>query len=287
MMINHRTMLSLPISNKIISSNQIPTSLINQENTVGIIGGLSTLSTLTFLEKLVFFSLKNNEECVPFVVFSDPTILNRELSVHLSMVYAKHVPNGVNHGLIIENLRGKREFLEKSGLRCVVMPCHVSHLWQEEVFKGSSVTFLNIFDCVSRELKEAKMKPLEAGSSIRIGVLASDLVAGFYQKKLQIQGFEAVLPDKPTMEHMIIPAVEALNKNDIKGARNLLRIAIQTLLVRGVNMVILCSDEFQGLLSRDDPLLKRCVDPMDSLARSTIKWARSDAKMHKNLAGLI
>ncbi|CAA2976768.1 probable amino-acid racemase [Olea europaea subsp. europaea] len=283
--INHRTKRSLSKSKKIICSNHIPKSLINQENTVGIIGGLSTISTLTFLEKMVYFSLKNNEECFPFIVCSDPAILKRELSVHHSMVYAKHVPKEVNHGLIIENLRGKREFLEKSGSRCIVMSCYVCHLWHEEVFKGCSVISLNMFDCVARELKEAKMKPLEAGSSIRIGVLASDLVAGSYQKKLQIQGLEAVLPDKPTVEHIIMPAIEALNKNDIEGARNLSRIAIQTLLIKGVNLVILGSDEFQELLPRDDPLLKRCLDPMDSLARSTVKWAHSDARMDINLTG--
>jgi hypothetical protein len=30
-----------------------------------------------------------------------------------------------------------------------------------------------------------------------------------------------------------------------------------------------------GLLPHDDPLLKKCIDPMDALARSTIKWAKS------------
>ncbi|KAA8530874.1 hypothetical protein F0562_005502 [Nyssa sinensis] len=72
------------------------------------------------------------------------------------------------------------------------------------------------------------------------------------------------------MEHIVIPAFEALTRKDIEGARNLLRIAIQFLLVRAVNNVILASDEFQGLLPRDDPLLKKCIDPMDALARSSM-----------------
>lgn len=83
------------------------------------------------------------------------------------------------------------------------------------------------------------------------------------------------------MEHTVIPAVEALNKNDIEGAMTLLRIAIQVLLVRAVNTIILASNEFQALLPIDDPLLNKCVDPMDSLARSTIKWAHSTQKVHK------
>lgn len=84
-----------------------------------------------------------------------------------------------------------------------------------------------------------------------------------------------MLPDKATMEHTVIPAIEALNRKDTEGARNLLRIALQVLLVRAVNSVILASDDMRDLLPQDDPLLKKCIDPMDALARSTIKWAQS------------
>lgn len=80
------------------------------------------------------------------------------------------------------------------------------------------------------------------------------------------------------MEHVIIPATEALNKKDYEGARNLLRIAIQILLVRAVNTIIIASDEFQDLLPHNDPLLKKCFDPMDALARSTVQWAQSIGK---------
>lgn len=80
------------------------------------------------------------------------------------------------------------------------------------------------------------------------------------------------------MEHTVIPAFEALNQKDIEGARNLLRIALQVLLVRAVNTVILASDDMRNLLPQHDPLLKKCIDPMDALARSTISWARSVGK---------
>lgn len=90
-----------------------------------------------------------------------------------------------------------------------------------------------------------------------------------------MQGFEVVLPDKATMEHTVIPAIEALSRKDIEGARTLLRIALQVLLVRAVNTVVLASDDMRELLPQDDPLLKKCVDPLDALARSSIKHAQS------------
>lgn len=87
-----------------------------------------------------------------------------------------------------------------------------------------------------------------------------------------------MLPDEATMEHTVIPATEALNRKDMEGACNLLRIALQVLLVRAVNSVILASNDMRDLLPQDDPLLKKCIDPMDALARSTIKWIKSSVE---------
>ncbi|KAL6974276.1 hypothetical protein U1Q18_028457 [Sarracenia purpurea var. burkii] len=263
-------------------SKKISNPLLTQSNTVGIIGGVSVFSTLVFLEKLVWWSSRHGEECIPFVVCSDPAISRGELPFCGSFpsVNGKAARIRLNPGMIVENLRQKRAFLEQSGAGCIVMPCHTSHGWLSEVSKGCSVPFLNTGDCVAKELVKAKLKPIEAGSNVRIGVLASDAasVASFYQENLQNQGFEVVLSDRATVEHIVIPAIEAINRKDMEGARNLLRIAIQVLLVRAVNYVILASDEFQGLLPTDDPLLKRCIDPMDALARFTIKWAQSTEK---------
>ncbi|OMP00127.1 Asp/Glu racemase [Corchorus olitorius] len=253
-------------------------SLLSHPNTVGIIGGVSVDSTLNFVRKLVHWSKEKEENCMPFVLSSDP-VLNRELlslERNSSPLSSRNEHLEFDHTRIVENLRNKRVFLENSGARCIVMPCHISHSWHDEVFNGCSVPSLHMGECVARELKEAKLKPLEAGSPLRIGVLATvaTLKAGFYQEKLQNEGFEVVLPDKATMEHTVIPAIDALNRKDMEGARNLLRIALQVLLVRAVNTVILASDDMRDLLPRDDPLLKKCIDPMDALARSTIKWAQ-------------
>ncbi|TYI81129.1 hypothetical protein E1A91_D05G134200v1 [Gossypium mustelinum] len=165
--------------------------LLSAPNTVGILGGLSVDSTLNFLRKLVHLSKENEAKCMPFVVCSDP-VLNRELSSlerSSSPLCSRNEPSQSDHTRIVENLRSKRVFLEKSGAHCIVMPCHISHSWHDEVFKGCSVHSLHMAECVARELKEAGLKPLEAGSPLRIGVLATDatLKAGFYQEKLQIE----------------------------------------------------------------------------------------------------
>ncbi|XP_022987791.1 uncharacterized protein LOC111485232 isoform X3 [Cucurbita maxima] len=242
--------------------------LLVQPNTVGVIGGVSVFSTLLFMEKLVWWSRKDGEESIPFVVCSDP-------------VLDKGIPH--SDAMIIENLKQKTAFLEQSGARCLITPCHLSHRWLGDTSESSKLPFLHVGDCVASELNEAKLKQLEAGSNVRIGLLATDTatLTGFYHERLQKQGFDVVVPDKATMEHIVIPAVEAFHKRDHEGARNLLRIAVHVLLTRAVNMVILASDELLNLLPPDDPILKKCIDPMDALARAAIKWSRSAGHLHE------
>ncbi|GMH14279.1 hypothetical protein Nepgr_016120 [Nepenthes gracilis] len=250
----------------------------NQANTVGILGGVSVDSTVSFLHKLRQWSSEEGKDCPPFVLCSHPP-LKEDLFFHggpFPSLNGRNQPTRLDVAPIIANLQHKRRFLEHGGAQCIVMPCNVLRLWHDEISQGCSVPFLHMGECVAMEVKEANMKPLEAGSPLRIGFLDTyaALTAGFYQEKLQNEGFEVVLPDKATMEHTLLPAIEALERKDIEGAQNLLRIALQVLLVRAVNAVILASDDLRDLLPRDDPLLRKCIDPMDALVRATIRWAR-------------
>ncbi|XP_073272363.1 uncharacterized protein [Primulina huaijiensis] len=250
----------------------------SQGSGIGILGGVLLDSTLSFAKKLVNFKLDDEENGLPFVLCSDPALskdlLSPERGSFPNVNPAKPTSTRVVQSSVVEKLRCKRNFLEKSGVSCVVMPCHVLHSWYDEIAEGCSVPVLNMGVCVANELKEAKLRPLEAGSPLRIGVLAThvDIVTRFYQENLEN---EVIRPDKATMEHAVIPAVEALKRKDTEGAQNLFRIALQVLLVRAVNRVILASDEFREVLPPEDPLWQKCIDPIDVLARSTAKYVHS------------
>lgn len=244
-------------------------ALSDQTNVIGILGGDSSLD---FTKKLV-----DHETELPFILCVDPA-LSRELlsldraSLHRLSGKPQRVHN--NRSSIVENLRHKREILEKCGVCCIVMPCHVLHSWQDEIEEGCSVPFIHMGESVAEELKEAKLRPVEAGSLPSIGVLATNttLVTRMYRKKLENK---VLIPDQNTIKHIVIPAVEALGKKDFEGAQNLLRISLHMLLVRAVNRIVLASDELRELLPPDDPLWRKCIDPMDALARSAVKYAQS------------
>ncbi|KAL8537524.1 hypothetical protein ACS0TY_012595 [Phlomoides rotata] len=246
----------------------------DQTNGIGILGGYTCLS---FAKKLV-----DQEIELPFILCTDPAPRNELLSLDRSLFpsLSGKPEASTDHSSIVKNLRRKRAFLEESGVSCIVMPCHMSHYWYDEIKDGCSVPFLHMGESVAKELEESKLRPIEAGSSVCIAVLATSttLVTRMYQEKLENEGFKVVIPDKNTMKHIVIPAVEALSSEDVEGARNLFRIALQILLMGVVNKIVLASDELRKLLPPDDPLWRKCIDPTDALARSTIKYALSANK---------
>lgn len=175
------SLVKIPTENPTSSSffNDVPT--ITQANGIGILGGASTDSTLHFAKRLKNLQLEEGSS-PPFILCSDPA-----LSKDLSFFSAKNGSVEADHASVVENLRRKRAFLENAGVSCVVMPCHISHSWHDEIKEGCSVPFLHVGECVAKELKAAKLKPLETGSPLRIGVLATNesVVPRIYQEKLE------------------------------------------------------------------------------------------------------
>lgn len=169
-----------------------PSCLLSQPNTVGVIGGVSVLSTLIFLEKLAYWGSRNGKECPPFVVCSDP-MLSKVLSSRGPFPSARsrmaHIK--LKQDQVIENLKYTMNFLQQSGARGLAMPCHLSHAWHGEISEDGSLPFLHVGDCVAMELKKAKLKPIHATNTVRIGLLTTDslFVGSYYQDKLQSQVF--------------------------------------------------------------------------------------------------
>lgn len=148
--------------------------------TAGVMGASST-SSLRFLEKFVCWSTRDGEEAPPFVVCNDPLIKKELLSFGNQLTSDSSITLG--------KLRQKRLFLEQSGACCIVMPCQFLHAWHDEISQGCLVPFLHIGDCVAKELKAANLKPVEYGSNVRVGVLATNdtLATKCYLDKLESQ----------------------------------------------------------------------------------------------------
>lgn len=196
-----------------VRSTHCNKSLFNEVDVVGILGGVSLSSTLTFLEKLVYWSARDSEagQHLPFVLCNDPGLSKEILCNNVASL------GSVENGAMVENLRRKRAFLERAGARCVVMPCHVSRGWYVEICKGCSAPFLHFGECVAREIKEANFKPIEAGSScVRIGVIASDgvLSTEIYQENLQSQVNKRIFENHSYLNNFFL-LIYVVNKSSV------------------------------------------------------------------------
>ncbi|KAK9229339.1 hypothetical protein WN944_022301 [Citrus x changshan-huyou] len=78
------------------------------------------------------------------------------------------------------------------------------------------------------------------------------------------------------MEHTLIPALDALNKKDVEGVTNLLRRALQVLLARPVNIVIMASNDTLDLLLR--MILYLINASIQWMLWSAVKWVKSVEK---------
>jgi aspartate/glutamate racemase len=148
--------------------------------TIGVMGASSS-SSLRFVDKFVCWSTRDREEAHPFVICNDPLIKTELLSAEAQLTFDCNIALG--------KLMQKRLFLEQSGACCIVMPCQFLQTWHDEISHDCSVPFLHIGDCVVKELKAAKLKPVEYGSNVRVGVLATDsmLATNCYPDKLESQ----------------------------------------------------------------------------------------------------
>lgn len=253
---------------------------LRASNTVGILGGISTVATANFMKRVVQAALEDDaNESIPLLVSCGThwkPKTSREIAGQDPSRICQSSPQ-----LPISSLVESRVVLEQSGAKCIVLPCHISHMWYDKIAHGSSVPVLHIADCLAEELNSLNLRPIEIGSRPKIGLLGTEATvkASFYQRKLTQMGFEIILSDRHTMEHAVLPGIKALEREDMEGARNLLRIAVQLLLVNSVNMVVLACHDMASVFPQEDPLLKKCIDPIDSLSRATVKWARK----HRNL----
>lgn len=158
-------------------------------NTVGILGGMAALATVDFLRKVVV-ATPPESDFVPFLVCSDPHLQRFAPVVVQDKTRASAAKlTDVDESSPLSALLEKRRFLEQAGARLIVMPCHASHMWYDQLVEGCTVPFLHIADCVVDELKAMDLRPLEAGNRVKIGVLGTEatLAAGFYQERFKAQ----------------------------------------------------------------------------------------------------
>jgi aspartate racemase len=226
---------------------------------LGVLGGMGPLATVDFLKKLIAATpAQKDPDHVPVIVYSVPQIPDRVAPV-------LH-PTGTSP--LPAMLEGVRT-LEAAGAECIAIPCITAHHWYEELCRSAQVPIIHIADTTCNAM-------LAQGVHGEVGLLATDatLHSGFFQQRLQSAGFTVVIPSHEEMRQLVLPAIACVKRHDMAPALALASEAVQRLLSRDLQRIVLaCSELPSALEGADVSLTARCVDTLDALARACVAWS--------------
>ena len=232
---------------------------MNSPGRLGVLGGMGPLATADFLKKLIAATpAQKDPDHVPVIVYSVPQIPDRVAPI-LRTTGPSPLP------AMIEGVHT----LEAAGAKCIAIPCITAHHWYDELCQAAQVPIIHIADATCGAM---------AAQGVRgdVALLATDatLRSGFFQHRLQTAGFGVVLPSDDEMQKLVLPAIACVKRHDMVTALALASEAVQRLVARGLQRIVLaCSELPPALEGADTSIAAHCVDTLDALARACVAWS--------------
>jgi aspartate racemase len=231
---------------------------------LGVLGGMGPLATADFLKKLIVATpAQKDADHVPVIVYSVPQIPDRVAPI-LNATGASPLP------AMLEGVRT----LEAAGAECIAIPCITAHHWYDELCQAAKVPIIHIADATCAAM-------IAQGVRGDVALLATDatLRSGFFQQRLQAAGFGVASPSNEEMQELVLPAIVCVKRHDMATALTLTSEAVQRLLARDLQRIVLaCSELPSALEGADTGIAAHCVDTLDALARACVAWSTARSR---------
>lgn len=224
---------------------------------LGILGGMGPAASAEFLVRLIQQTPAScDQEHIPTVVWSDPTIPDRSTSLR-------------NHDdLPWEKLKRGIQGLKNADCDHIVIPCNTAHFWYDRL-AGLGVSITHIVDSVIDQLRQYKVE------NTRIGVMGTQATIefGLYQQHLSSQGWDCIVPTQIEMDTLVQPAIDLIKAGKIDQAHELLITVAESLIARGAKAVVLGCTEIPLAVREDSLNGYPMINSIDSLVKSVLtKW---------------
>lgn len=226
------------------------------DGVVGVIGGMGPLATADFFRKVIECTDADDDAGhVPLVIASDPRIPPRPPAL---------LSGGDSP---LPALRSIRDRLIAFGARMLVMPCNTAHHWHAELVGDCALPFPSIIDVSCDEVA------LGLAPGARVGIIATraTLAARLFEPALARRGLTAIVPDDALLESCILPSIAGVKAGKLDAARTPMRRAVQSLLERGAERVLLACTEAPIAMAGAADEAALTVDTTLALARATVK----------------
>ena len=225
---------------------------------IGVLGGMGPLATADFFAKVIAATTAaRDEDHVPLLIQSDPRIPSRPAAI---------LRGGPSPW---PALLAGRDRLIAAGAIALAMPCNTAHVWLPELRQGCPVPFLSIVDASCDEAA-ARTQP---GNAIGIIGTEATLKSGLFANELVRRGFTPLLPSHDELHDWVLPAIEQVKAGRAAEGGQQVERAVQALLDRGAQVVVLaCTETPLALDAIASPLRQCCVDTNAALARACVAW---------------
>ena len=151
---------------------------------LGIIGGMGPAATdLLYRRIIARTDAERDQEHLDMIILNHASVPDRTEAIKSGET--KKVTD-----VLLKDV----EFLAKSGVSAIVIPCNTSHYFYDVLQASTDVPIINMIRETAVSLKNAGKK--------RVCVLATDgtIMTGIYEKELNMNGIECIVPDSDTQK---------------------------------------------------------------------------------------
>ena len=220
---------------------------------IGILGGMGTMATAAFYEKLHSLqSVETEQQYIDVLMYSKPSIPDRTQFI---LGKSKESP--------LAKLIEAAKTLETAGVTTIALPCMTSHYFYDELARSIKTKILNFPE-------ETVKHTLNKGYK-KVVLLATEgtIKAKVLQSKFEAAGVEVALPDSET-QAMVSKIIYDIKKGELPPTELPPKIT-KNLTEQGAKALILGCTEL--CLNSENP--PNHIDTLEILARATLRECKS------------
>lgn len=235
-------------------------------STIGVIGGMGPEATNRFCSLVTTFtSVSCDQEHIPVIAFSNPTIPSRVEALQ-----------GTGVSPVPELIRTAR-VLEQAGADFLVMTCNIAHHFIDDIRLGVRIPVLNMIEETARAL----VTELPAVKSV--GILSSTPSQNLYRRHLEDAGCQLLTPTDAdqnlVMEAIYGAAGIKCGYMDLPAQH--LHAVAERLIDHGADIIISACTEVSVVMLESPPAYP-VIDAMQTLAEVAIEKALSGYGIRKS-----
>lgn len=229
--------------------------------TLGIIGGMGPLATVTLFNKIVLGTdAQNDQEHIHILIDNNTNIPDRtEFLVGTGLVGTEKDPT--------EELIKSAVGLENAGADFLIMPCNTAHYFYQIIKRKINIDFLNMIE------ETVKVIQLNYPDTEKVGLLATDgtVKTKIYDMYFNKQNIEVVSPEEDR-QNSIMDIIYGIKEGKKDVAINAIYNAVEEFKNKGVEVFILGCTEL-SVVNEMYNLEGNFVDALSVIAERAIEFA--------------